>query len=111
MINSYYKTTVPINQLFQKAFDTLAQYDYAEAAAFFEEAFRYDPYRLEAHYILAIHFAAVNDTGRFKEHFFICCNIDPAYSEVQADASPVDEVIRFYYGCARRGSAMITIDF
>lgn len=32
------------------------------------------------------------------------------FSEIQACASEIDEYIRFYYGCAMRGSATITID-
>jgi len=32
------------------------------------------------------------------------------FTEILADPSPVDEFIRFYYGCAMRGSATITID-
>jgi hypothetical protein len=35
---------------------------------------------------------------------------DDTFFEIQADASAVDEFIRFYYGCAMRGNATITID-
>jgi len=80
-INSYFKTAEEINRLFQKAFDALEQHGYDTTATLFEEAFRHDPYRLQAHYKLALYFASINNYERFKERFFICRNIDPAYAE------------------------------
>lgn len=81
MLNSYFKTAEEINQLFQKAFDTLEQHGYAAAAPLFEDAFRHDPYRLQAHYKLALHFAAINHAAYFQHHFFVCWNIDATYKE------------------------------
>lgn len=81
MMNSYFKTAEEINSLFQKGFDALEQHGYDAAAVLLEAAFRHDPYRLPAHYKLAIHFASINNLLRFKEHFFICRNIDPTYEE------------------------------
>ncbi len=86
-MNSYFKTAEEITSLFQKAFEALEQQGYDAAVVLFEVAFRHDPYRLQAHYKLAIHFASINDVPRFKEHFFICRNIDPAYNEkISTDA-------------------------
>lgn len=90
-INNYFKTTEEINQLFQKAFDALEQQGYAATAILFEEAFRHDPYRLQAHYKLALYFASTQSADRFKEHFFICWNIDAAYKEkITTDAIVVN---------------------
>lgn len=90
-INSYFKTTEEINQLFQKAFDALEHHGYDATEPLFEEAFLHDPYRLQAHYKLALHFASINNADRFKEHFFICWNIDTAYKEkITTDAIVVN---------------------
>src|ERR1044072_1910227 len=90
-INSYFKTTEEINQLFQKAYDALQQQSDDVIESLFEDAFRHDPYRLQAHYKLALYFASINNVDRFKEHFFICWNIDAAYKEkISTDAIVVN---------------------
>lgn len=81
MMNSYFKTAEEINQLFQKAFEALEQHGYAAATTLFDDAFRHDPYRLQAHYKLALHFAAINHAAYFQHHFFVCWNIDATYKE------------------------------
>ncbi|SFE42682.1 Tetratricopeptide repeat-containing protein [Chitinophaga sp. CF118] len=88
-MNSYFKTHEEISHLFQIAFEDLNRNGYDTAAAFFKDAFRHDPYRLEAHYKLAIYFASIKDVHRFRNHFFRCWNIDVAYKERIA----TDEVV------------------
>lgn len=80
-MNSYFKTQEEISHLFQIAFEELDRNGYDTAAVFFKDAFRHAPYRLEAHYNLAIYFASIKDVDRFKDHFFKCWNIDVAYKE------------------------------
>ncbi|SEW34650.1 hypothetical protein SAMN05428988_4180 [Chitinophaga sp. YR573] len=94
MMNSYFKPPEEINSLFQKASEALEQHGYDAAEILFEEAFRHDPYRLQAHYELALYFASVNNAHRFKEHLFICWNIDPVYKEkISADNAFITEFI------------------
>ncbi|HEY8893483.1 MAG TPA: hypothetical protein VIM79_01665 [Niastella sp.] len=80
-MNSYFKTTEKITALFQQAINTLRQQGLDAANILFEEAFRHDPYNLNAHYELALYYAAAKNAHNFRYHFFICRNLDAAYKE------------------------------